>query len=356
MPARLTPPAASAADPSLPAPLRADLVLEGGGVKGLALAGAVSELARGGYSFPRVAGSSAGALTGAVVAALQAAGEPLSRLDDVVATLDLRRFRDTGGGLLGRVPLVGGLLAPLLSLVRDEGLYEGEYLGRWLQGVLGDLGVRTFGDLALPPDLVTQLPPERRYRLVVTASDVSRRRLVRFPWDYELYGLPPDEQEVVPAVRASTAIPFFFEPERIRSASGAESTLVDGGLLSNFPIALFDVPPGLRPAWPTFGVRLSESPALPSPTRQVDDPVTLGFALVDTFLTASDSPYSFDDCVVRRTVFADTQDVSAVDFGLTRAQQADLVRRGRLAASRFLHGWDLEAYVRDCRGCPPPAG
>jgi NTE family protein len=61
-------------------PLRADLVLEGGGVKGIGLVGAVSTLARAGYTFPRVAGTSAGAVVGAFLVALQRAGEPLERL------------------------------------------------------------------------------------------------------------------------------------------------------------------------------------------------------------------------------------------------------------------------------------
>ena len=39
---------------------KADLVLEGGGVKGLGLVGAVLHLMREGYTFPRVAGTSAG--------------------------------------------------------------------------------------------------------------------------------------------------------------------------------------------------------------------------------------------------------------------------------------------------------
>ena len=39
---------------------KADLVLEGGGVKGLGLVGAVLELMREGYTFPRLAGTSAG--------------------------------------------------------------------------------------------------------------------------------------------------------------------------------------------------------------------------------------------------------------------------------------------------------
>ncbi|HEY1441635.1 MAG TPA: patatin-like phospholipase family protein, partial [Mycobacterium sp.] len=55
-----------------------DLVCEGGGVRGIGLVGAVDALAAAGYEFPRVAGTSAGAIVASLVAALQAAGEPLS--------------------------------------------------------------------------------------------------------------------------------------------------------------------------------------------------------------------------------------------------------------------------------------
>ena len=53
---------------------KADLVLEGGGVKGIGLLGAVLALADAGYTFPRVAGTSAGAIVTALVAAYQTAG------------------------------------------------------------------------------------------------------------------------------------------------------------------------------------------------------------------------------------------------------------------------------------------
>ena len=48
---------------------RADLVLEGGGVKGLGTVGAVIRLLEAGYRFPRAAGTSVGALAAAFVAA-----------------------------------------------------------------------------------------------------------------------------------------------------------------------------------------------------------------------------------------------------------------------------------------------
>ena len=63
---------------------RADLVLEGGGVKGIALVGAISVLAKKGYEFHRVAGTSAGAIVGALVAA----GMPPSKMTEVMKATD----------------------------------------------------------------------------------------------------------------------------------------------------------------------------------------------------------------------------------------------------------------------------
>src|SRR5829696_3150734 len=69
--------------------LDADLVLEGGGVKGIALAGAISVLQDRGYRFHRVAGTSAGAIVGALVAA----GTPHTRLREMMRDLDYRGSR-----------------------------------------------------------------------------------------------------------------------------------------------------------------------------------------------------------------------------------------------------------------------
>src|SRR5919106_1773431 len=106
--------------------LRADLVLEGGGVKGIALVGAVSRLVAEGYSFPRVAGTSAGALVAALLAALHARGEPVGRLEEIASTINYRRFRDRGfpGRYLGPF----GIIADAVSVLLEDGAYEGDYL------------------------------------------------------------------------------------------------------------------------------------------------------------------------------------------------------------------------------------
>jgi NTE family protein len=324
--------------------LRADLVCEGGGVKGIGLVGAVTALHEAGYGFPRVAGSSAGAVVAALVAALQRAGEPLSVLEDVMRAVDYRRFRDTGG--LGRLPVVGRGLA----LLAHDGLYEGRYLEEFLTGALGELGVRTFGDLhlAASDDAAEGLPPEHAYGLVVTVSDLSRRRLARLPWDLPAYGTHPDDYPVARAVRASAAIPFYFRPVR-QPAQDGEATWVDGGLLSNFPVGLFDRADSLEPRWPTFGVRLTTRPATPPTTPPVQGPLAIGLAALDTLLTDQGNSYLEDPCTVQRTVFVPTAGVSVVDFDIDRETQQRLYAEGRLAAQEFLSSWDFAEHVRRCR-------
>src|SRR5258708_15645222 len=68
-----------------------DLVLEGGGVKNIALLGAVLALSEAGYTFPRVAGTSGGAIIAAAVAAYERAGLDLGGLVDAMKAVDNKR-------------------------------------------------------------------------------------------------------------------------------------------------------------------------------------------------------------------------------------------------------------------------
>ncbi len=331
------------------APRVTDLVLEGGGVKGIALVGAVDALVRAGYVFPRVAGTSAGALVGAVLAALQRSGESLDRLEDIALTLDYRKFRDRG--LLGRLLGPLGFLTDGVSLLLEDGVFEGDYLSGWVEGVLGDLGVRTFGDLRTG-DPGGDGAVHHEFSLVVIASDVSRKRLVRLPWDYSSYGLDPDEQPVAAAVRASASIPFFFEPVTLQGRRG-RSTLVDGGLLSNYPIGIFDRLDENPPRWPTVGVRLDAlGLGERERVRPVKGPLELGAALVETAIVAAQADHVLQPCNVARSVYVDTAGVSAVDFSLDQEAQRRLLEAGRAGGRRFLEKWDFDAWLRACRAIP----
>ena len=56
--------------------------------------GAVLTLSGSGYVFPRVAGTSAGAIVAALVAAHQVAGKPLSNIETIMASVDYNKFQD----------------------------------------------------------------------------------------------------------------------------------------------------------------------------------------------------------------------------------------------------------------------
>ncbi|MEW5812389.1 MAG: patatin-like phospholipase family protein [Actinomycetota bacterium] len=324
---------------------QADLVLSGGGVKGIALAGAVSALVEGGYTPQRVSGTSAGALVGAVLAAAAQQGDlSPEMLGELAITIDYRRFLDPGP--IERIPVLG----PVRGVLSGDGIYRGAALHRWVGEQLGRFGVTTFGDLAIDDP---QLPPEQRYRLVVTVADVTLGQLVRLPWDYRrVYGLDPDEQSVADAVRASTAIPFFYRPATLTGADGRTSTLVDGGLLSNFPIDSLDRTDGAPPRWPTFGVTLL--PMLPAENEQVIPALrplhlfggpTLLEQVVTTILVGRDQAYLNQPWVAARTIRIDTSDVGVLDFDLSQAQKTALYDDGVRAGRDFLRAWDWTAYI-----------
>lgn len=328
--------------------MRADLVLSGGGVKGIALAGAVAALTDAGYRPWRVSGTSAGAIVGALVAA----GLTGSDLTEAAMRLDYRRFADRVP--LDRVPFLG----PGLALLADDGLFQGDYAREWMATELADLGVRTFADLALDdPDL----PPEQRYKLVVTCADVTLGRLIRLPWDYRgVYGLDPDRQLVADAVRASMSIPLLFRPAIVTNPrTGLASTMVDGGVVSNFPIDSLDRTDGRPPRWPTFGVTLlpdipgRDNGLLPGwLSRIVPTPVRLLERVVTTAVIGRDQAYQHKPWVQARTIAVESDAVGFTDFGVTEAQVRQLHDDGYQAARRFLETWDWRAYLNRYRRYP----
>jgi NTE family protein len=330
-------------------PKPADLVLSGGGIKGIGLVGAVVALMNAGYRAQRVSGTSAGSIVGAVVAAASM-GNELGPEDvkELALQLDYHNFTDPG--TVERVPVLG----PSLAVLRGTGIYKGDYAHDWVRSQLRNLGVRTFGDLAIEDE---SLPAEQRYKLVVTVADVTTGQLVRLPWDYgRVYGLDPDEQSVADAVRASMSIPFFFRPVTLTSSAGLTSTLVDGGILSNFPIDSLDRTDRRRPRWPSFGVTVLPNlpegndkviPAL-APIRFLGPPHLLE-SVITTVLVGRDQAYLSQPWVSARTIRVDSTDVGFLDFDISDNEIEALYAKGYAAAQKFLSTWDWDAYLERFR-------
>jgi NTE family protein len=323
------------------ADLRADLVLEGGGVKGIGLVGAIAVLEERGYSFNRVAGTSAGAIVGSLVAA----GFSGKELADIMSKVDYRKFRD--GGRLERL----GRFGHAMSLVFEQGVYKGNYLKEWLGEQLGAKKITSFSDLKLL-DPNSTLPAAQQYKLVVMTSDISNGELRRLPWDYDNFGLKCDDALIVEAVRSSMSIPFFYAPLKMKAGGGEECWFVDGGMLSNFPIDVFDRTDGAPPRWPTFGIKLSARPtANQGVAHRIKGTLSLTQAMIGTMTGFYDRMHINDPSALVRTIFVDTMKVRATDFGIDAQTQQQLYDNGRKAAEQFLDGapglpaWNWDSYL-----------
>jgi NTE family protein len=326
--------------------MRVDLVLEGGGVKGNALVGALSVLEERGFRTQNVAGASAGA----IVAALHAAGYTALELRDIVKELDFNRFRDRSW--VDRIPFVG---SPL-SILADLGIFEGKRLLEFIGELLERKDVRTFADLVRDAN---EEEPRYRYKAQIIASDITGRQLLVLPKDAPRLGVDnPDDLNVALAVRMSLSIPIFFEPVKFPNVkTGREHLIVDGGLLSNFPVWLFDAEG--EPEWPTFGLRLVEPEPRtttlavrlgpPEPARGKLEAVIDYFrSLVDTVLEAHDRLY-IERADFARTIPIDTLGVRTTDFDLSPEKALELYESGRTAAERFLETWSFEGYIAEFR-------
>ena len=147
------------------------------------------------------------------------------------------------------------------------------------------------------------------------------------------YGIDADNQLIVDAVRASMSIPFYFQPVQVTTDRGT-ATWVDGGLLSNFPITVFDRTDGTRRGGRPGGSSSRAGRHGPRPPVRT----ALGIAVncLET-MTADWNRYRLDEeGVNRRVMHVDTDGVSAVDFSISAATRDKLFAAGQDAARKFL--------------------
>jgi NTE family protein len=323
---------------------RVDAVFEGDGVKGIALVGAAAVIEAAGYQFYNLAGTSAGA----IVASLLGAGYTAAELQSILMDLDFTTLTDPAT-VLSRIPLVGSYL----GILTDLGMYKGDAFLQLMRAWLAAKGVKTFGDLVLPCETETRYG----FKVHVVASDISRGNMLILPDDAQAYGIAPESLEVALAVRLNMSIPYFFTPVTVRNTLGQTCHIVDGGLLSNFPIELFDTPPPAVPEWPTFGFALVSDPTDPAADvrveYQVHGPLTLFAALFHTAVAAHDAHAMELPDIAARTIWIDDLGIPPTQFDLTQLQKVALYDAGQAAARDFLATWDFEQYKARFRSGAP---
>ena len=285
-----------------------DGVFSGGGLKGFALVGAFQVLEEKGYRFQRVAGTSAGAIIACFIAAGYTAKEIEVMLDDLdmVSLLDPRRT------------ILPFPFMKWIGLYWRLGLYQGKALENWFLEKLAAKDVYTFADVA-PGSL----------KLI--ASDLTNGTMLVLPDDLPRYGVVADTFPIARALRMSCGIPFFFEPVKMKVGSG-DTIVVDGGVLSNFPMWIFD-----KKERPVLGLKLSRSQE-EQQGYPIHNALQLFEALFSTMKNAHDERY-ISRKHEKDIIFIPVDGFSATEFDLDEEGKETLMEIGRSRTTQFLKTW-----------------
>ncbi len=313
----------------------ANAVFEGGGVRGIAHVGALMVAESLGYQWDCVAGTSAGA----IVAAFVAAGYDAEEMREIMQEVDYRKFAD-------HLPFDVIHFSEVIRMIVKCGFYTGSYIDTFVREKLQKKGIQKFGQL-LAKGQQDNPDPFMRYRLTVIASDITGGRILRLPQDAVLFGQNPDDLDVAHAVHMSACIPFFFVPMHFKQGDGTDCRIVDGGLLSNLPLFLFERP-GVQPDKPTLGFRLVDPHPVgahvqPEPFSNPNSKIGMIKALISTMLSAHDKLYMNDSTFVR-TIAIPANGISPTQFDLKPEQTQMLFESGAEAARKFFSTWSFAAY------------
>ncbi|MFC6038731.1 patatin-like phospholipase family protein [Paenisporosarcina macmurdoensis] len=289
-----------------------DGVFSGGGLKDFALVGAYQELEEKGFRFHRVAGTSAGA----ILACFIAAGYTGKEIEEMLNDQDFQTLLDPRKTILP-LPVLKWFL-----LYWRMGLYQGNALEKWFMEKLTSKGVYTFGDL-----------PDGKLKLI--ASDLTNGKMLVLPDDLAQFGISANTFPLARALRMSCGIPFFFEPVKLKVGYG-ETIVVDGGVLSNFPMWLFDEPNGKRQR-PVLGMKISRGHK-DSPAHLINNGLNLFEALFSTMQNAHDEKY-ISRKHEKDIIFIPVDDTSTTQFDLSQETKAALMESGRKSTIQFLKTW-----------------
>ncbi|GIO27488.1 patatin-like phospholipase family protein [Ornithinibacillus bavariensis] len=296
--------------------MKIDGVFSGGGVKAFAFLGALEMITENKFEFERVAGTSAGA----IVAAFIAAGYRIDELEKLLEELDLTTLLDS--------PRITRIIpaSKWFFLYFQMGINKGDKFEQWIYYQLAKKKIYTFGDI-------------KKGYLKIVVSDLTLGKLVVIPDDLErVYGINPDNFPVSKAVRMSAGFPYFFMPKKLKGIGKEKSLMVDGGLLSNFPIWVFDSETNKRTR-PIIGLKLSDSPERSTPKR-IKNALDMLHALFATMKQAHDARYVAKS-EKNNIIFIPVKNVQTTNFMINEETKIKLINSGRLEAERFLKTWSM---------------
>ncbi len=341
-----------------------NLVLSGGGIRGIAYSGAYEVAEQKGYNFIDIAGVSAGAIAGSIIGAgyrantfrrlIESFDYEKIKVEDIPKRVPVvskymefsreyrypaeraakyffnQQFNESGsnGGVKFNPSSLsyryrGNILKNIVAFSREGCLFDGTYLEEWIYRVLLKRGIRTFGDLK--GGLADEVNPAG-YKVRVLAVDATREKVIVLPDDCVFYGIKPDNFEVAKAVRMSASVPFAFKPVELKKQEGNSVktyNIVDGGVLDNFPLWMI----GSTNYLPAIGFKLEGEK---NKFFTMDTPLQILKFLISCVHDIGIPKYqNYKNKYVAKI---NTGKVSALDFDLSEEEKEYLYSEGRYSA------------------------
>ena len=309
-----------------------NLVFEGGGVKGIAYAGAISVLEQKGImrDIRRVAGTSAGA----IMATFLALGASGAQIEQILHDTRFSTFEDASLGLIRNT----------WRLLHRYGWYKGDAFSEWAKKQIAALGGDADITFAMLASNAKEQPGKCR-DLYMIGTDLSAQRATVYSSEHTP-GMP-----VRQALRISMSLPLVFA-----SITEDHDVRVDGGLSWNYPIDLFDHPRYLsgnsgktnddnyNPA--TLGFRVdsrakiqAERSQFKLPRAKVNNLVDYIKALVGFAIDMANHAH-LNEADWHRTVFIDSLGISTTDFGIGEKEELALVDSGGKCTENYFQWFE----------------
>jgi NTE family protein len=325
-----------------------NLVFEGGGIKGMAYVGALQVLDKKGIlpNIKRIGGASAGAIT----ATLVGLNYSIEEIETILRNLNFQNFLDDSWGIIRDTN----------RLIQEFGWYKGDFFRDWI----ADLIKRKTGNSEATFNDVNNQKEEEGFRdLYFMGTNLSTRFAEVFSFEHT------SRMCVADAVRISMSMPLFFAAKR----SSRNDVYVDGGVLDNYPVKLFDRQKyveqysSLPDYYKEHNEKLIQANIAISP--YVYNQETLGFrldsaaeiavfrdhaepihypvhdffdyvlALLETILESQASEHLHSDDW-QRTIYVDTLGVKTTEFDLSNERKDALVKSGIENTDKYFVWYD----------------
>lgn len=178
-----------------------NLILQGGGIKGLAYIGALKYLEQNNYKINYIAGSSIGAIIGVLIAS----GYTSYELELIINNININDLI---------------LKQNAKDIIKNKCIYNNKNLEKYIENLLLKKQIRTFKDLKIG----------NNYKVIFISTSIKHKKIFVLPYDLKYLNIDIDSFPIAKAVIMSASVPILFPPYKLNN-----NYFYDGGLSDNYP-------------------------------------------------------------------------------------------------------------------------